>query len=320
MTYKAEYIWIDGTEPTARLRSKTRVLADGAELPIWGFDGSSTNQAPGDQLRLRAPSRVLVPRPDPRWRRRPRHVRGPAHRHDPASHQHAGTAPGRRREVRREEPWFGIEQEYTFFKDGRPHGCPGRRLTPPRRASTTAASAPMRCTAVTSSRRTSKPAWRPVSACPASTPRSCPASGSSRSGPLGPLEVSDQMWLARWLLYRVAEEFDVVASRSTQAGEGRLERCRRPHQLLDERHARGLRRHHRRLRGARHEGPGARAGLRRRHRGSPHRRPRDRPVDRVLATACPTVAPRSASRGRSPRTRRATSRIGAPTPTSTPTS
>ena len=49
MAYMAEYIWIDGTEPTAKLRSKTKVLADGAELPIWGFDGSSTNQAPGDQ-------------------------------------------------------------------------------------------------------------------------------------------------------------------------------------------------------------------------------------------------------------------------------
>src|SRR5262249_22744201 len=44
---KAEYIWIDGTEPTARLRSKTKILKEGAELPIWGFDGSSTTQAPG---------------------------------------------------------------------------------------------------------------------------------------------------------------------------------------------------------------------------------------------------------------------------------
>ena len=47
MAYKAEYIWIDGTEPTAKLRSKTKVFADGEELGLWGFDGSSTNQAPG---------------------------------------------------------------------------------------------------------------------------------------------------------------------------------------------------------------------------------------------------------------------------------
>src|ERR1700679_306862 len=48
MTIKAEYIWIDGTEPSPLLRSKTKVLESAAgELPIWGFDGSSTNQAPG---------------------------------------------------------------------------------------------------------------------------------------------------------------------------------------------------------------------------------------------------------------------------------
>ena len=48
MAYRAEYIWIDGTEPTAEVRSKTKVLADGDEPGIWGFDGSSTNQATGD--------------------------------------------------------------------------------------------------------------------------------------------------------------------------------------------------------------------------------------------------------------------------------
>ncbi|CAM5735263.1 hypothetical protein SBADM41S_01646 [Streptomyces badius] len=52
MTFKAEYIWIDGTEPTAKLRSKTKIMdgapsGDVADLPIWGFDGSSTNQAEG---------------------------------------------------------------------------------------------------------------------------------------------------------------------------------------------------------------------------------------------------------------------------------
>ena len=49
---KAEYIWMDGHEPTQKLRSKTKVI-DGPinsidDLPLWGFDGSSTNQAKGD--------------------------------------------------------------------------------------------------------------------------------------------------------------------------------------------------------------------------------------------------------------------------------
>ena len=46
--YKAEYIWIDGSEPTAKLRSKGKVVPVGSEPPIWAFDGSSTNQAPGE--------------------------------------------------------------------------------------------------------------------------------------------------------------------------------------------------------------------------------------------------------------------------------
>ena len=49
---KAEYIWMDGHEPTQKLRSKTKVI-DGPinsidDLPLWGFDGSSTNQAEGN--------------------------------------------------------------------------------------------------------------------------------------------------------------------------------------------------------------------------------------------------------------------------------
>ena len=48
MVFKAEYIWIDGAEPTRKLRSKTRILEDGAKPAIWGFDGSSTNQATGE--------------------------------------------------------------------------------------------------------------------------------------------------------------------------------------------------------------------------------------------------------------------------------
>src|SRR5215471_16303237 len=69
VTIKAEYLWIDGTDPTPLLRSKTKILSQATDLPVWGFDGSSTNQAPG-----KASDCVLKPVfscPDP--------IRGGAH-------------------------------------------------------------------------------------------------------------------------------------------------------------------------------------------------------------------------------------------------
>ena len=49
---KLEYIWLDGYRPTQSLRSKTRIIEDFSgkleDCPIWSFDGSSTEQASGD--------------------------------------------------------------------------------------------------------------------------------------------------------------------------------------------------------------------------------------------------------------------------------
>jgi ATP-dependent helicase HrpB len=50
--YKLEYIWLDGYEPVANLRGKTQVkefvsFPKLEQLPMWGFDGSSTRQAEG---------------------------------------------------------------------------------------------------------------------------------------------------------------------------------------------------------------------------------------------------------------------------------
>ncbi len=48
---KLEYIWLDGSSPTQGLRSKTRVETDFSgkfeDCPVWCFDGSSTGQAEG---------------------------------------------------------------------------------------------------------------------------------------------------------------------------------------------------------------------------------------------------------------------------------
>ena len=63
MVYRAEYIWIDGQKPTSKLRSKTKIVPDGEDPPIWGFDGSSTEQAPGDSSDCVL--RPVLVKPDP---------------------------------------------------------------------------------------------------------------------------------------------------------------------------------------------------------------------------------------------------------------
>ena len=49
---KLEYIWLDGYVPTANLRSKTKVVDSFngklKDVPMWAFDGSSTQQAEGE--------------------------------------------------------------------------------------------------------------------------------------------------------------------------------------------------------------------------------------------------------------------------------
>lgn len=49
--FKLEYIWLDGYKPTQSLRSKTKIESDFSgkleDCPMWSFDGSSTEQAPG---------------------------------------------------------------------------------------------------------------------------------------------------------------------------------------------------------------------------------------------------------------------------------
>ena len=52
MKSKLEYIWLDGFKPTQSLRSKTQIIDNFSgkleDCPIWSFDGSSTEQAKGN--------------------------------------------------------------------------------------------------------------------------------------------------------------------------------------------------------------------------------------------------------------------------------
>jgi len=120
--YKLEYIWLDGYQPVRNLRSKTQLkdydaFPTLAELPKWGFDGSSTQQAPGGSSDC-----VLVPVaifPDS-TRKNGALVMCEVYNADGTAHASNDRAtilddPG---------SWFGFEQEYFFYQDGRPLGFP----------------------------------------------------------------------------------------------------------------------------------------------------------------------------------------------------
>ena len=124
MSYQAEYIWIDGTEPSPLLRSKTKIVEDGKEPPIWGFDGSSTNQAVGhDSDCVLQPVFVC---PDPLRAEGDKLVMCEVLLTDmtPHSTNTRRACAEAAEKYADQEPVFGIEQEYTFFQYGRPMGWP----------------------------------------------------------------------------------------------------------------------------------------------------------------------------------------------------
>ena len=181
---KAEYIWIDGTEPTPLLRSKTKVMDAGAEPPEWGFDGSSTNQATGDASDC-ALKPVFVPARIPSAARATSSSSARSYNADGTPHadEHPRRAAAEAAEKYKDlEPWYGMEQEYTLMKGGRPYGFPPENGYP-------APQGPYYCGTGAShimgrelvERSYGRVHSRPASRSAASTPRSCRVSGSSRS-------------------------------------------------------------------------------------------------------------------------------------------
>ncbi len=209
--YRAEYIWIDGTKPTAKLRSKGKVVPSGEEPPVWGFDGSSTNQAPGANSDC-----VLSPVfvcPDP--------VRGGDNRlvmcevllpdmtPHPSNTRHACAEAARR--FGEHEPWFGIEQEYTFFEGAKPLGFPNNGFPAPQGGYYCGVGADevFGRAAVEAHFDACIRAGLGLAGINAEV---MPGQWEFQVGPLPPPQVGDQLWIARWLLYRVSENFGISAT------------------------------------------------------------------------------------------------------------
>ncbi|MFT7518727.1 MAG: glutamine synthetase [Kiritimatiellia bacterium] len=209
MPIKAEYIWIDGTEPTHLLRSKTKILPDGTtDFPDWGYDGSSTNQAKGNFSDC-----ILKPVfvcPDPIRRGKSVLVLCEVYDSNGKPHSSNSRAPLREVAARHvdKEPWYGIEQEYTMFQNARPLGWPERGYPAPQ--------GPFYCGVGANEAFGRDIVEEHMDACLEAgltlsgvNAEVMPGQWEFQIGPCGPLQVSDHLIIARWLLYRIGENYDV---------------------------------------------------------------------------------------------------------------
>ena len=214
---QAEYIWIGGSGED--LRSKSKTLAERPtsveQLPIWNYDGSSTGQAPGKDSEVYLKPVAMYPDPF----RRGDSILVLCEACLPDGELTAILTNSRRvaasvmQRAAAAVPWFGIEQEYTLFDvDGRtPLGWPKNGYPAPQ--------GPYYCSVGCENaygRRVVEAHYR-----------ACLYAGINISevnaevmagqweyqvGPCEGIESGDQMWVSRYIMQRVCEDFHVRVS------------------------------------------------------------------------------------------------------------
>ena len=207
----AEYIWIDGTEPTPLIRSKTKVIENEEEPPLWGFDGSSTKQANGKNSDCVLKPVVITADP----------LRGGSnvlvlcevYNTDMTPHKTNTRARCLVTEAihAKQECWYGLEQEYTLMANGKPLGFPKEGEPSPQ--------GDYYCGNGTNRAFGREIAETHLYHCLQAglkisgiNAEVCPGQWEYQVGPCGTVEVGDHLWLSRYILERVAERYNVEVS------------------------------------------------------------------------------------------------------------
>ncbi|RCK62452.1 Glutamine synthetase [Candida viswanathii] len=209
----AEYVWIDAEGNT---RSKCRTLSKKPssvdDLPEWNYDGSSTGQAPGHDSDVYL--RPVAFYPDPFRKGDNIIVLNECWNNDgtPNKYNHRHECAKLMKAHSSEEVWFGLEQEYTLFDQyDYPYGWPKGGFPAPQ--------GPFYCGVGTGKVYARDVIEAHYRACLYSglnisgiNAEVMPSQWEFQVGPCEGIEMGDQLWIARYLLQRVAEEFGVKIS------------------------------------------------------------------------------------------------------------
>ena len=224
MLSQATYLWLDGAFPTQTLRCKMRIIHHPKgdmtlkDFPNWGFDGSSTNQATGHDSDLILKPVFFVKDP----------VTAPGNylvlcevfsQDGVTPHPTNKRAPLRKlmqNGADKFDPWIGFEQEYALFKGMQPYGWPEGGYPAPQ--------GPFYCGVGADEVFGRALIEKHTQACLdaglllyGTNAEVMPGQWEFQIGyrgihePVDPLTVSDHLWVARWLLYRIGEDFGISA-------------------------------------------------------------------------------------------------------------
>jgi len=210
---KFEYIWLDGHTPIPNLRSKTKILnldsynGELETIPMWAFDGSSTKQAEGHSSDcILKPVKIYLDT----TRTNAYLVLCEVYNADGMPH------PSNMRTLidkkQSEEFWIGFEQEYVFMsRELRPIGFPSGGYPAPQ--------GPYYCAVGSEFIAGRKVVEAHLDLC---SEAGINITGINAEVMLGQweyqcfgknaLDAADDLLVSRYLLYRVAEQYDFVVN------------------------------------------------------------------------------------------------------------
>uniref|UniRef100_A0A1I8ITW2 glutamine synthetase n=1 Tax=Macrostomum lignano TaxID=282301 RepID=A0A1I8ITW2_9PLAT len=208
------YIWIDSTGENLRAKTRTveTVPKDPKDLPIWNFDGSSTGQAEGQNSDVMLHPVALFNDPFRGGSNKLVLCETCGHDGEPLPSNKRRTCQQVMEQAKEFKPWFGIEQEYTMLDtDGHPFGWPKNGFPGPQGPYYTGVGARnvYGRDVVESHYRACMYAGVKIAGTNAEV---MPAQWEFQVGPCEGIDMGDHLWLGRFLLHRVAEDFGVACS------------------------------------------------------------------------------------------------------------
>jgi len=220
---QATYVWIDGTGENVRLKDRVlnKIPEKPEDCPDWQYDGSSTYQAQGGNSDIAIVPRALYKDPF-KVGEHDVIVLCDTYKPDgsPCETNHRAAMQSAYEKTKDVEPWFGLEQEYTFLDvDGRPLGWPVNGFPGPQ--------GPYYCAA-----GAEKVVGRDIVEAHAlaclyagvdfagTNAEVMPAQWEYQIGPSLGMKAADDLWVSRYILWRIAEEFGVVVTFDPKPMEG----------------------------------------------------------------------------------------------------